>query len=216
MDERADEGTERLAVERSTWDSMASWTQEERDYWFMGPFDGGMPGMVRRVRRILDVSQRGLAALLEVSQSVVARWETGRTSPRMSVVERLLRMARVRMGFVDEETGEPVGPMRADGARTHRGSRYPAHSDLRATGWWVPRRLRSMTSIEAYEWRDRSRRAGDPAIRYRRSRFWKQVERMLHGVPDDHPAVHQLVAEVRYVDECRDERRPRLRIGDVA
>ena len=75
---------------------MANWTQAERDYWFMGPFDGGIPGMVRRIRRILDVSQRGLAALLDVSQSVVARWETGRTSPRMSVVERLLRMARLR------------------------------------------------------------------------------------------------------------------------
>ena len=67
------------------WDCMANWTQAERDYWFMGPFDGGIPGLVRRIRRILDVSQRGLAALLGVSQSVVARWETGRTSPRMSV-----------------------------------------------------------------------------------------------------------------------------------
>ena len=106
----------------SPWDSMANWTQDERDYWFMGPFDGGMPGMIRRIRRILDVSQRGLAALLDVSQSVVARWETGADEPRTSVVERLLRMARLRMAFHDEETGERVGPMRADGARTHGGA----------------------------------------------------------------------------------------------
>ena len=99
----------------------------------MGPFDGGMPGMVRRIRRILDVSQRGLAAILEVSQSVVARWETGRTSPRVSVVERLLRLARLRVTVHDED-GREVGPMRADGARTHGGSRFPAHVDLRATG----------------------------------------------------------------------------------
>ena len=110
------------------------------------------------------------------------------------------------MGFVDEETGGAVGPMRADGARTHGGSRYPAHADLRATGWWVPRRLRSMTSTEALAWRDRSRRVGDPAIRYRRSRFWKHVERELRGIPDDHPAVHQFVAEVRFLDECREDR----------
>jgi transcriptional regulator with XRE-family HTH domain len=195
-------------IDRSTWDSMANWTQAERDYWFMGPFDGGIPGMVRRVRRILDVSQRGLAALLEVSQSVVARWETGRTSPRACVMERLLRMARLR-AVVQDEDGEAVGPMRADGARTHRGSRYPAHVDLRARGWWVPRRLRSMTSIEAYEWRDRSRRLGDPAIHYNASPFWKAVERRLHGTPDDHPALDQLAAEVRFLDECREAgRRP--------
>ena len=205
-DEQAAQEAERLAIERSKVDCLANWTQAERDYWFMGPFHGGIPGMVRRVRRILDVSQRGLAASLDVSQSVVARWETGRTSPRMSVVERLLRMARIRMRFVDEDTGEAVGPMRADGARTHGGSRYPAHADLRATGWWVPRRLRSMTSVEAFAWRDRSRRVGDPAIRYQRSRFWKRVERELRGIPDDHPAVHQFVAEVRYLDERREDR----------
>ena len=205
-DEQADEQAAQLAIDRARWDSMANWTQAERDYWFMGPFDGGIPGMVRRARRILDVSQRGLAALLDVSQSVVARWETGRTSPRVSVMERLLRMARVRMRFLDEETGEEVGPMRADGARKHGGSRYPAHTDLRATGWWVPRRLRSMTSVEAFRWRDRSRRVGDPAIRCRTSRFWKRVERELYGIPDDHPAVHQFVAEVRYLDECREDR----------
>lgn len=195
--------------DRSTWDSMANWTQAERDYWFMGPFDGGLPGMIRRIRRILDVSQRGLAALLKVSQSVVARWETGRTSPRACVVEQLLRMARLRATVRDEQ-GDVVGPMRADGARTHAGSRYPAHVDLRAMGWWVPRRLRSMTSVEAFAWRDRSRRVGDPAIRYNASPFWKAVERELHGIPDDHPAVHQLAAEVRHLDERREERcRPR-------
>jgi transcriptional regulator with XRE-family HTH domain len=195
-------------IDRSTWDCLANWTQAERDYWFMGPFDGGMPGMVRRVRRILDVSQRGLAAILEVSQSVVARWETGRTSPRVSVVERLLQLARLRVTVRDED-GREVGPMRADGARTHGGSRFPAHVDLRATGWWVPRRLRAMTSVEAYTWRDRSRRVGDPAVRYRVSPFRKGIERWLHGIPDDHPALDQFVAEVRFLDEQREERRSR-------
>ncbi len=144
-DEDRQDGT--AEVDGSAWDCMANWTQAERDYWFMGPFDGGIPGTVRRIRRILDVSQRGLAAILEVSQSVVARWETGRTSPRASVVERLLRLARLQVTVRDED-GREVGPMRADGARTHGGSRFPAHVDLCATGWWVPRRLRAMTSIE--------------------------------------------------------------------
>lgn len=202
-------------IDRTSWDSMVNWTQGEKDYWFMGPFDGGIPGMVRRVRRILDVSQRGLAALLGVSQSVVARWETGRTSPRMRVMQRLLRLARVRMSFQDEDSGEPVGPMRADGARTHGGSRYPAHGDLSAADWWVPRRLRAWTSIEAFTWWDHSKRVGDPAIQCRLSPFWKQMHRWLHGTPDDHPAVHQLVAEVRYIDECREDRH-RSRQGHAA
>jgi HTH-type transcriptional regulator/antitoxin HipB len=72
-----------------------------------------------------------------------------------------------------------------------------------------------MTSTEAFEWRDRSRRVGDPAIRYRRSGFRKRIERELRGVPDDHPAVHQFVAEVRWVDECREDRRRRM-LGNVA
>ena len=210
MDLVSREDEDRRTVRRRStgrrWDCLANWTQAERDYWFMGPFDGGIPGMVRRIRRILDVSQRGLAAILEVSQSVVARWETGRTSPRASVVERLLRLARLRVTVRDEDDRE-VGPMRADGARTHGGSRFPAHVDLRATGWWVPRRLRAMTSVEAYAWRDRSRRVGDPAVRYRVSPFWKRIERELHGTPDDHPALDQLVAEVRFLDERREERR---------
>ena len=63
MDEQTEEQAGQPAIERSTHDCMANWTQAERDYWFMGPFGGGIPGMVRRVRRILDVSQRGLAAL---------------------------------------------------------------------------------------------------------------------------------------------------------
>lgn len=206
---------EEVQIDPATWPSMANWTQAERDCWFRGPFDGGVPGMVRRLRRLMDVSQRGLAALLGVSQSVVARWETGRTSPRMAVMERLLRMARVGMRFHDEETGEPVEPMRADGALTHGGSRYPAHTDLRVTGWWVPRHLRAMTSIESFEWRDRSRRAGDPAIRYCTSPSRKQTERWLLGTPDDHPALHQLVAEGRHADERREDRR-RASIGSAA
>ena len=209
MDVAGQQGEEQrdgtLEHERSTWDCLANRSQAERDYWFMGPFDGGVPGMVRRVRRILDVSQRGLAEILKVSQSVVARWETGRTSPRTCVVERLLELARLRVTVRDED-GQEVGPMRADGARTHGGSRYPAHVDLRATGWWVPRSLRAMTSVEAFACRDRSRRTGDPAVRYRLSSFWKGLERELNGTPDDHPAMAQLAAEVRFLDEKREAR----------
>ncbi len=106
-----------------------TWTEDEIGWYLMGPFDGKIPGLVRRVRRILDVSQRGLAAILQVSQSVVARWETGRVSPRASVLHALLRMAGLTVEIHDED-GAEVAPMRDDGARDRRGRRYPAHVDL--------------------------------------------------------------------------------------
>ena len=202
----------------TTWDSMAGWTEEEREWWFMGPFDGGPPGVVRRVRRILDVSQRGLAARLGVSQSVVARWETGRTSARAKVLEQLLRMAGLKATLSDATTGEEVRPMRADGARKHGGSRYPAHVDLRATGWWVPQALRHMTTVDYFEVRDRSRQRRDPAIHFRLCPHHRRLERTLFGSPDDHPAVHQLAADVDHLDELREERfqRPRAAEGRIA
>ncbi|GAA1930099.1 helix-turn-helix domain-containing protein [Nocardioides hwasunensis] len=201
-------------IDPTTWDSMANWSEEEREYWRMGPFPGGIPGLVRRIRRILDVSQRGLAALLGVSQSVVARWETARTSPRATVLERLLRMARLEVTFSDEETGEQVEPMRADGVRKHGGSRYPAHTDLRVTGWWIPRSALKRSTIERFTWRDRSRARKDPAISYSTSAYFKERERTLWGTPDDHPALHQQVAEAMHLEEVRADRLRELRERD--
>jgi HTH-type transcriptional regulator/antitoxin HipB len=186
-------------------------TKDELEWLAMGPFDGGIPGLVRRVRRILDVSQRGLAALIDVSQSAVARWETGRTSPRASVLHHLLRMARLHVTFHDDETGEEVGPMRDDGARKHGGSRFPAHTDLQATGWWVPSGVMS-TMAEFYSWRDRSRARRDPMIRFRTCPHVRRLERLMFGKPDDHPALHQLAAEAEHLDELREERRLRARV----
>ena len=182
----------------------STWTDEEWEWYALGPFDGGTPGMVRRVRRILDVSQRGLAAILGVSQSAVARWETGRTSPRVSVLEELLRLAGLRLRVHDQE-GAEVRPMRADGARDRAGRRHPAHVDLRVAGWWVPRG--SACSIDFWVWRARSRAERRPAIHYRRSAGVRRLERLAFGTPVDHPALHQLAAEADHLDEAREERR---------
>jgi len=181
----------------------ADLTEDELQWLHMGPFEGGVAGLVRRIRRILDVSQRGLAALLEVSQSVVARWETERTSPRVSVLQQMLHLAGITVALHDEASGDEVEPMRADGARQRNGSRFPAHVDLRVTGWWVPRAFRRMTSIDYFTSRDRSRRTGVPSIRYRTGRRMKRIERMLHGTPVDHPSLRQLRAEAVHLDEKR-------------
>lgn len=183
------------------WDPASDWSAEEVEWYLMGPFDGGVPGLVRRVRRILDVSQRGLAALIEVSQSVVARWETGRTSPRMSVVQRLLRLAGLAGSVHDVETGEVVEPMRDDGARDRGWRRYPAHVDLAVAGWYVPRGVECTADLGM--WRRRSRARKDPRIRYRTSIHLRWLERRVLGTPDDHPAHPQLVAEAEHLDEVR-------------
>jgi len=183
---------------------MEDWTEAEVEHYLMGPFDGEVPGLVRRVRRILDVSQRGLAALLGVSQSQVARWETRRTSPRACVVVEMLRLARLRVRLHDGATGKEVEPMRDDGARDRARRRYPAHVDLRVTGWWMPRD--AMMTAQDLRWQARSRRWQVPAVRYRHRR-WRHIFRRVRGMPVDHPARHQLVAEAYHLDELREERR---------
>lgn len=48
---------------------------------------------LRRVRRDLRLSQRDFAAKAEVSQSLVARIESGQVDPRLGVVIQLLDVA---------------------------------------------------------------------------------------------------------------------------
>jgi HTH-type transcriptional regulator/antitoxin HipB len=194
------------------YEDRAQWTEEELDWYLLGPFEGGIPGLVRRVRRRLDVSQRGLAALLEVSQSVIARWETGRTSPRASVLHHLLTLAGLGLSVHHQDTGEEVPPMRDDGARDHAGRRYPAHVDLRVTGWWYPRGVECSTGwIRWVHW---SRERRDPKIGYRTAAWRRYLERIAFGTPDDHPALHQLVAEAVHIDEKREQRRAQRQRGN--
>ncbi|NPD05345.1 helix-turn-helix transcriptional regulator [Nocardioides sp. zg-1308] len=181
-------------------------SKEELEWFLMGPTDGGVPGLVRRVRRILDVSQRGLAAIVGVSQSVVARWETGRTSPRVSALQELLRLARLRVRVEDPATEEEVLPLRGDGARDRGGRRYPAHVDLTVAGWWVPRG--SGSTADWLLWRRRSRARRDPAIRFHTT--LRHLHRLLDGTPVDHPSLTQCVAEAVHLDERREERRRRI------
>ena len=195
-------------------DPQPGWTHAEWDVYVLGPFDGHVPGLVRRVRRILDVSQRGLAALLDVSQSAVARWETGRTSPRADVLHGLLRLAGLGVSVHDAETGEEVPPMRDDGARDHAGRRYPAHTDLRVVGWWQPRS--SVSTTDFLWWRKRSRARRDPNVRYCTDSRRRSLERLMWGTPDDHPAVHQLAAEAEHQDERRKERQEERRRRSAA
>ena len=137
------------------------------------------PGLVRRARRAADLSQRDLAARVGVSQSTVARWETGQSSPTLYLVEQMLALSGLRLTLIDS-AGEPVAPMREDAPRDRAGRRYPAHVDLDALGWWMPPGLHLTV-----EWLDAYRRAAEeriPRIRYERS-SWRDTKRDAAGRP---------------------------------
>jgi transcriptional regulator with XRE-family HTH domain len=150
------------------------------------------PGLVRRARRAADLSQRDLAARLGVSQSTVARWETGAASPALSIVEQMLALGGLRLGLTDDR-GESVAPMREDAARDRAGRRFPAHVDPRAATWWVPPGLH--LSVEGLIARRRAAQQRIPNIRYERS-MWRSILRLYGGIPDDHPTWAELVAAV--------------------
>ena len=188
------------------WDPECGWTSEEVEHYLLGPFEGGIPGLVRRIRRTLDVSQRGLAALIHVSQSVVARWETGRTSPRACVLHHLLQLAGMAVRIQDLETEDPVEPMRDDGDRDRAGRRYPAHVDLTVTGWWRPRGLEC--TAEWLLWRGWSRKQRNPAVRFQIA--GRHLHRFFHGTPVDHPCHEQHVAEAVHLDEVREQWQRRI------
>ena len=113
-------------------------------------------------------------------------------------------------------TGVEVGPMRADGARTHGGSRFPAHVDLRATGWWVPRRLRAMTSDRGVRLARPVQAGGGPGRSATASRRSGRGSSGSCTAPRTTiRRCDQLVAEVRFLDERREEGRvPAGRLTD--
>jgi HTH-type transcriptional regulator/antitoxin HipB len=103
--------------------------------------DGGLdvPGLVRRVRRNAGLSQRGLAAVLGCGKSTVAKWETGRSTPRIRRLEQLLAISSMAL-VVNDHRGEPARAFGRDAALDRGGRQYPAHVDIRrwrhGVYWW--------------------------------------------------------------------------------
>ena len=156
-------------------------------------------GLVRRVRRRLDVSQRGLAEILGVEASRVARWETGRTPPGVGELEAVLALVGLRLVAVDAE-GEVVDPMSDEAVRDRAGRRYPAHADLRTAGWWIP--PGSWLTARAGADERRSAALGDPQVYYDLG-WQRDAVRHFYGVPDDHLTLARIVARLRALDAER-------------
>jgi transcriptional regulator with XRE-family HTH domain len=84
---------------------------------------------VVRVRRMADLSQRDLAALVGVSPSTVGRYETNVAAPPLRLFEEILAVAGLRLAVVDRDANE-VLPVPVDSVRDNQGRRFPAHLDV--------------------------------------------------------------------------------------
>jgi transcriptional regulator with XRE-family HTH domain len=106
--------------------------------------DGDVPvrdagDLLRRARRIGDLSQRELAARAQVSARVVARIESGETTaPRLNTLLSLVGAAGCHLALrpgLPGDVAEP-GPAATDRAGRH----FPAHLDVRPVDrfgtWW--------------------------------------------------------------------------------
>lgn len=96
--------------------------------------------LVRRARRIADMSQRQMARFAKVAPSTIGKVEGGRMMPSVTVLERILGAAGLWLAVVDQN-GRIVLPMEDwDDTRDGAERRYPAHLDTildpELGDWW--------------------------------------------------------------------------------
>jgi transcriptional regulator with XRE-family HTH domain len=86
-------------------------------------------GIVRRARRIADLSQRELAKAAGVAPSTIGKIEAATMLPSFALLRRILRVAGLWLVVVDE-AGHVVQPMEDwQDVRDAAGRRYPSHLD---------------------------------------------------------------------------------------
>ncbi len=136
----------------------------------MSSFD--LPGALRRIRRIADLSQRELAAAAGISASAIGHAETGKRDLSVRLVAGLAALAGLRLALVDG-SGEEVTTMSGDAVRDMGNRRFPAHLDTRYgdDGWWH--------GPERYS-------REQPWYTFDRLRYTRDFWRDRNGTPDDH------------------------------
>jgi transcriptional regulator with XRE-family HTH domain len=98
-------------------------------------------GLVRRARRLADLSQRQMARLAGVAPSTIGKVESGRMSPSLELFQRLIGTAELCLVVIDRDR-RLVLPM-GESADTRDGAerRYPSHLDTildpRPGEWWA-------------------------------------------------------------------------------
>ena len=101
----------------------------------MSRFD--LPGALRRIRRLADLSQRELARALDVSKSSVGGAEAGRSGLDARILDRAAALAGLRLVLLDA-AGDEAPAMASGAVRDGGGRRFPAHLDTRYgdEDWW--------------------------------------------------------------------------------
>jgi transcriptional regulator with XRE-family HTH domain len=105
----------------------------------VGPYPAS--GLVRRARRLADLSQREMARKAGVAPSTVGKVESGALRPSLDMMQRLLATADLSLVVVDRD-GRLVLPMReSEETRDGAERRYPSHLDTildpRPGEWWA-------------------------------------------------------------------------------
>jgi transcriptional regulator with XRE-family HTH domain len=160
--------------------------EEEQKEWF-----GSLPiaGLVRRARRIADMSQRQLARAAGVSQSAVSRMETENLVPSLGLLQRVLGAAGLSLVVADAH-GQVVQPM-ADWDNTRDGAerRYPSHLDTildpEPGEWWAD--IYGLARPPETYYRDRDFRDQQR----RRSQWEVRVKKYRHVPPPPNPVLRR-------------------------
>lgn len=106
-----------------------------------GPAELLFSGLVRKARRLADMSQREMARAAGVSQAAISKIEAGALTPSIALLQRVLGAAKLRLVVVDD-AGHVVEPME-DWLDTRDGAerRYPSHLDIildpKPGDWWA-------------------------------------------------------------------------------
>jgi transcriptional regulator with XRE-family HTH domain len=131
-----------------------------------------LPGVLRRIRRLADLSQRELAVAVGISPSAVGSAESGARDLPLSVVARIAEVAALRLALVDGD-GREIAGMAENTVRDASGRRFPAHLDTRYSDdrWW--------------HGPDRKYRT-QPTYTFDRRRELRDLNRERGGTPDDH------------------------------
>ena len=126
-----------------------------------GPVDAQqLPGLLRRIRRLVDMSQRDLAGAADVTPAALGRAEAG-GDLRVSQLLRIVAVAGLRLTLTDQQGGE-LPPMTGTAVRDGGGRLFPAHLDTRHgdEDWWHDAHRYSRRRPEYTFDRDRTARDG--------------------------------------------------------
>ncbi|MGY1679611.1 helix-turn-helix domain-containing protein [Geodermatophilus sp. SYSU D01176] len=129
-------------------------------------------GVLRRIRRTADLSQRELASAAGLSVSAVAHVEAGTRDLPSRALARAAELAGLRLTLLDAD-GREVPGMQPDGARDATRRRLPAHLDT------------EHTDEVADRWSDRRDRR-QPWFTFGLDRAARDRQRARVGTPDDH------------------------------